>query len=164
MMVVRVVVVRKMMEKNKEEKDLSRKPLQETCASQSSSGFPPLEPAPARAHQACSRSFPAAEEVHKWEPTLGNSSSKNCFPSILLQFCFIYDLAVSRWSHFSSELLERGALQLCSRLWLIYGLCALGSRPVPLPISEAGGMEHRLPCSLSLPFGDGVIGAGSSPG
>lgn len=47
MMVVRVVVVRRMMEKNKEEKDSSWKPMQKTCAGQPSSGFPPLEPAPA---------------------------------------------------------------------------------------------------------------------
>lgn len=107
---------------------------------------PSIQSAPALARQDGSRPFPAAaaEEEQDWKPSLGNSSSKNCFPSILLQFCFIYDPAASRQSHFSSELLERGAVQLCSRLWLIYGLCALGSRPVPLPISEAGRMEHCL--------------------
>lgn len=73
-----------------------------------------------------------------------NSSFKNCFPSILLQFRVIYYLAVSRWSHFSSELLERDARR-CGAGWRA-DLWATGAGPVPPPTAAAG--SRRRPAWL----------------
>ena len=64
-----------------------------------------------------------------------NSSSKNCFPSILLQFHFIYYLAVSRWSHFFSQ----------SCLKETHGNCAAGLGAdlwALCPRSQAGAPAH----------------------
>lgn len=84
-----------------------------------------------------------------------NSSSKNCFPSILLQFRFIYYLAVSRWSHFSSELLERDAWQLCSRLGGWFMGC-VPQEPGWCPCHSCSWQNVMLsglpPCGM--PFGD----------
>lgn len=85
-----------------------------------------------------------------------NSSSKNCFPSILLQFHFIYYPAASRWSHFSLELLERDAAIVQEARGLIYGPCATGARPgAP---ARGCGWQNAMPSGPArrgLPFGDG---------